>query len=303
MHPENPSEISNNPYVSYKHRNGGRLTRIALNSFAGLVENSLDNAQLASSKGFLQAIDPRAKTIGLISLLIAATIIHSISGLLVTYVFCLILGIASAVPMNRMLRSWLAIPLFTLAFMFPASLNIVTSGKIILHIWHSPPYHAAFAGIKGPLGFTMEGIFSVFRMSLRVGVCVTITLLLASTSSPDRLFKGLRMIGIPKIFVTLLTMMERYLWVISRSAEEIHLAKLSRTIQSGSLREEHNWAAAGIGSLFRRSQSLGQKVYMAMISRGYTGEVYTLDEAKWKTLDFLFITLCAACIFGILWIR
>ena len=111
------------------------------------------------------------------------------------------------------------------------------------------------------------------------------------------------MIGIPKIFVTLLTMMERYLGVISRSAEEIHLAKLSRTIQSGSLRQEHNWAAAGIGSLFRRSQSLGHQVYMAMISRGYTGEIYTLADDKWKKLDFLFMALCAVCIFGILWIR
>jgi energy-coupling factor transporter transmembrane protein EcfT len=71
--------------------------------------------------------------------------------------------------------------------------------------------------------------------------------------------------------VTLLSMMERYLWVLARAAEEIHLAKASRSIARGSLRDEQAWVAAGIGSLFRRTRALGHEVYLAMISRGYTG--------------------------------
>ena len=76
----------------------------------------------------------------------------------------------------------------------------------------------------------------------------------------------------PRVFGMVLTMAHRYLAVLLRAAEEIHLAKISRTISAGSMRNEQRWAAAGIGILFRRSHKLACEVHNAMASRGYDGD-------------------------------
>ena len=76
---------------------------------------------------------------------------------------------------------------------------------------------------------------------------------------------------------------------VARAAEEIHLAKISRSIAPGPLREEQSWVAAGMGSLFRRSHALSQAIFLAMLSRGYTGETRLLDDPPWRARDAVFV--------------
>ena len=78
-----------------------------------------------------------------------------------------------------------------------------------------------------------------------------------------------------------------------RAAEEIHLAKISRSITMTDIRREQAWVAAGMGALFRRTQSMGNAVYLAMVSRGYTGEIYILDEPRWQVTDWAFLMIAA----------
>ena len=82
-------------------------------------------------------------------------------------------------------------------------------------------------------------------MVLRATACVCLAMLLAASTSPARLFRGLQGLGVPRVFVMLLGMTERYLAVLLRAAGEIHLAKISRSIAPGRLRQEHSWVAAG----------------------------------------------------------
>ncbi|MHB9130118.1 MAG: cobalt transporter CbiM [Armatimonadota bacterium] len=264
------------------------IVRRTLDGIAGILAEMLTNESIAAGPGLLQTIDARAKVLGLVGLVVAATLVHHLPVLLVLYGISLLLATASAVPARRMARVWLTIPLFSAAMMLPAMLNIVTPGKPLWILGH-------FTGNIGPwplpatLAVTDAGIFVASRFVLRVAVCVSLMLLLAVTTRPDRLFRGLRLLAIPKIFVTLLSMMQRYLSVLLRAAEEIHLAKISRTITPGPLRREQAWVAAGMGALFRRTQHLGNDVYLAMLSRGYTGEVYVLDESSWRWSDWVFL--------------
>jgi cobalt/nickel transport system permease protein len=76
-----------------------------------------------------------------------------------------------------------------------------------------------------------------------------------------------------------------------RAAEEIHLAKISRSLALTDTRREQAWVAAGMGALFRRTQSMGDAVYLAMLSRGYTGEIHTLDDPRWKIHDWAFLMI------------
>ena len=121
---------------------------------------------------------------------------------------------------------------------------------------------------------TGSGLIVAGRFLLRSLDCVTLAYLLVATTDPAALLGGLRRLGMPRVFGMVLTMAQRYVAVLLRAAEEIHLAKLSRTIAPARLRGEQRWVAAGIGILFRRTHKLAQEVHLAMISRGYDGELH-----------------------------
>lgn len=242
--------------------------RRAAGAFARLLADMLSNEQTASAPGLLQRIDPRLKVIGVIALVVLATLLRSIEALALFCAAGIVLAAMSGIPAAKLARVWLIAPLFSAAILVPAALNVVTPGYPVLVLHASGPM----------LAVTDAGLVVAGRMILRVAVCVSLVLLLTATTRPEQLFKALRALGVPVVFVMLLGMMERYLWVLARAAEEIHLAKVSRSITRGSVREEQAWVAAGMGSLFRRTRKLGHEVYLAMISRGYTGEVHLPSE-------------------------
>jgi len=265
------------------------LARRTLNSLARLLAEMLGDDAVAARPGLLQRLDPRAKVVGLIGLVVAATLLHSLAALGLMYLLCIVLAVASRVPARRLLGAWLAAPLFSAVIILPAILNVVTPGHP-LWTFRLGPWHLAVTG---------AGLLFAAKFVLRVAACVSLALLLAVTTRPARLFRGLRALGVPKIFIMLLLMMERYLAVIVRAAEEIHEARISRSIAPGSLRQEQAWVAAGMGALFRRTQKLGNAVYLAMISRGYTGDIYLLDEPRWSWREWAFLAAVAAAGVGL----
>ncbi|MHB0936873.1 MAG: cobalt ECF transporter T component CbiQ [Armatimonadota bacterium] len=277
------------------------LARRTLNSLARLLEGMLGDEAIAARDGLLQRVEPRAKVLGLIGLVVVATLLHHPAALGLAYLLCIALAAASRVPARRFAGAWLAAPLLSALIILPAVLNVVTPGD---PLW--APGHVTQVGpwrLPEPLAVTDAGLRFAAVFVLRVAVCVSLALLLAVTTRPARLFRGLRALGVPKIFVMLLLMMERYLAVIVRAAEEIHEAKLSRSLAPGSLRQEQAWVAAGIGSLFRRTEKLGNAVYLAMISRGYTGDVYLLDEPRWTTREWAFLAAAALAAAALLFIQ
>ncbi len=272
---------------------GHGWVRRALGVFARLLTELARDDDTARA-GLLQAIDARAKVLGLVGLVVVCTLVHSVVALVVCCAACAAMAAASGIAFRRLAGAWLAVPLFSAAIMLPAALNIVTEGQRLLVIWHIPGARLGPWRLPETLAVTDAGLRLAALMVLRVGSCVSLAMILAASTPPARLFRGLSGLGVPKVFVMLLGLMERYLGVLLRAAEEIHLAKISRSIASGSLRQEHAWVAAGMGSLYRRANSLGQAVHMAMISRGYNGEVHLMEEQKWRGRDWAFIAAAAA---------
>ena len=147
------------------------------------------------------------------------------------------------------------------------------------------------------LAITDAGLLLAGRIILRVGACISLAFVLAASDTAARLFRGLSSLGVPRVFVMLLSVMERYLAVMLKAAEEIHMAKISRSIAMGSLRQEACLGDSRMGSLYRRANSLGHAVHLVMISRGYNGEVRLMEErAWWRRRDWAFIA--AAALFG-----
>lgn len=271
-----------------------RFVRRALVRFAGFLADPLLGESGPERTGFFQRMDPRAKVLGFLGLIVTTTLLSKGWALGLDAALCLSLALAAQVPARRLAGAWVAVPLFSALVMVPATLNLITPGDVVAPLWHPGCAKLGPWAMPSVVGITASGIEVAGRFAARSLLCVTLALLMASTARPDRLCRGLRALGVPRAFVMLLTMMERYLDVLVRAAEEIHMAKVSRTIAPGSLRQEQAWVASGVGSLFRRSRALGNAVYLAMLSRGFTGEVRLLEEGRWRLSDGLFLASSAA---------
>jgi len=270
---------------------GVRFARRALSGFSSLLAEMVTQQDSANRKGLLQPLDARVKTVALIGLVVVMTLVHSWQALILGYTLCLAMAAASRLPVKRVFKVWLIVPLFTLVFMLPATLDIVTKGDPVFYIWDSAPFHY----LPNKLSVTYQGLEVAGKMMVRTATCVSLALLLAYTTRTDRLFRGLRALLVPSLFVTVLIVMDRYLAVIAKVAEEIHMAKLSRSIQSRGLRKEHEWVAAGMGSLFRRTQSLGHQVYQAMLSRGFYGDAVLISDMRLRFADYAML-MCSALV-------
>jgi cobalt/nickel transport system permease protein len=277
------------PFPPAARHHGRNVVRRAMAGFTRLLGEMLVDEEVAVRPGFLQGIDPRAKVLGLLGLMVAVTFTHHLLVLLAAYALCLLLAGLSRVPARRFAQALLAVLAFSVVVALPAVLNVVTPGTSLWTLWHDVHRHLGPWQLPETLAVTDAGLLVAARFILRAAVCVSLAALLAATTRAERLFRGLRALGVPQLFVMLLGMMQRYLGALLRAAEEIHLAKLSRSIVPGSLRQEQGWMAAGLGALFRRTQRLGNDVYLAMLSRGYTGEVHLLDEPHWRGRDWAFL--------------
>ncbi|MDD1730757.1 MAG: cobalt ECF transporter T component CbiQ [Methanothrix sp.] len=120
-----------------------------------------------------------------------------------------------------------------------------------------------------------------------MATCVSAVVLLFLTTPQQILFKSLRTVGVPKIYVLTLQMTYRYIFLLMEQVREMYIAKKARTIKSRGLIDDQKWVGGRIGYTLIRSLSMSEKVHMAMLSRGFSGEVHIMQEFKMSQRDYL----------------
>ncbi len=250
---------------------------------------------------WLAHIEPRAKTLGVLALVISATFLQKPWLLLALFVLTLVLAASARLSARRLGRVWLGVPLFSLAIILPATVNIITHGPAVLTLWRFPPGSRLGPwSLPEALTITSTGLVVAERFLLRSLICVTLALVLVASTDAPVLLNALRRLGMPRVFGMVLTMSHRYLTVLLRAAEEIHLAKLSRTITADSMRREQRWVAAGIGILFRRTHRLALEVHVAMLSRGYDGDLQIKPGPRLRPSDQAWLGAVTLAVAGLI---
>ncbi len=107
---------------------------------------------------------------------------------------------------------------------------------------------------------------------------VLAALLLAATTSPRDLLTGLSRLRAPRQLVEIAGFMVRYVQVVAGELGRMRVARESRGF---SARSPRHWPVLGrtVGTLFLRSYERGERVHLAMLSRGYAGAL-PLDTAS-----------------------
>ena len=97
---------------------------------------------------------------------------------------------------------------------------------------------------------------------------VLASLLLAATTDPRDLLVGLERLRVPVQLVQIMGFMVRYLDVVTDELRRMRTARESRGFTA---RNPLHWPVIGrsAGALFIRSFERGERVHLAMISRGY----------------------------------
>ena len=114
----------------------------------------------------------------------------------------------------------------------------------------------------------------VSQHGLEAGIALLVNLTLAATTEPQDLLVGLERLRVPQQLVQIMAFMVRYLDVVTGEMQRMKVARESRGF---SARNPRHWPvlAKSAGALFIRSYERGERVHLAMLSRGYTGRMPT----------------------------
>ncbi|MFZ1915705.1 MAG: energy-coupling factor transporter transmembrane component T, partial [Dehalococcoidales bacterium] len=109
-------------------------------------------------------------------------------------------------------------------------------------------------------------------------------------------------VRMPALIVDILGMTYRYMFLLLHSANSMFLARRSRVIGSFSGGENRRWLGRALATTMVKSQKLSEDVYLAMLSRGYQGEVRVLQDFRLQRRDFLWIGFSLVVVIFLFWV-
>ena len=142
----------------------------------------------------------------------------------------------------------------------------------------------------GGLQVTTGGLTVLGSVSLRALLCLLMLNLLTLTTSVPDLLQGLTRLRLPPLLVAILASMYRYIGVLVGEFTTMGRAATSRNLMA---RPQGQRRVIGnmMGALFVRSYDRGDRIYQAMLARGYSGTLPTTTVPAMQSLDWVALGL------------
>ena len=193
-----------------------------------------------------------------------------------------VVALVARVPLLRLAtRLLIELPFLAFAFFLP----FIGSGPRV-DVWF--------------LSLSSSGLWGAWNILVKGTLGVAATSLLGATTTVPELVAALERLRLPKVLVAIVAFMVRYLDVITEEMRRMRVARLSRG-------HDPRWiwqaraVATSAGALFIRSFERGERVHLAMMSRGFDGTLYPSESGvparrDWATSLLLPATALAACL-------
>ena len=203
----------------------GRFVERTITGALSFIKESIFADEYASSRGFLQARDPRLKAAAIFALLLAVLLSREIAPIACIYALCLLLAAVSSIGIPYFLkRTWFFVPLFSLCIAAPALFSIFTPGEALISV----------TIFSFNIAITKQGVAGAGIFFLRILTSVSLCVLLSLTTRHQRLLGALRAFRVPQVFVMTLGMCHRYVYSFIELIQNSHLAIKSRSGGSAS---------------------------------------------------------------------
>jgi len=179
-----------------------------------------------------------------------------------------------------------------------------------LPLLFSQPGPLVGSAVVGPfhIGITAPGLVRFVSVALKSWISVQAAILLTATTPFPALLVGLRSLHVPPLLVAVIGLMWRYLFVLADEAVRLLQARTARSShlaaspgQSPAARRKPGGTPGGrplgglpwrikvtggiAGSLLLRSLERSDRIYHAMLARGYDGEVRSLETHRLTAVD------------------
>ena len=226
-------------------------------------------------------LDPRAKVLGLVAVTVIG--VSTPVRLWPVYGGCVLVlaavAAAARVPARQLWRrARVVLPLVLLVGVF---VPLVRTGGTAYEL--------------GPLTLHEAGLTVLGALAAKATIGTLSAVLLAATTSYPAIMRALESLRVPRLFVLIASFMHRYLFVI---VEE--LGRMRSALAARAYRPRHVRDAAPLGrvatAMFLRTYGRGERVYLAMLARGYDGRMPELEPLRLRAADLGFVALVVAAL-------
>ena len=176
------------------------------------------------------------------------------------------------------------IPLLGLARRLVIEVPFVAFAVFLPFVGEAP--HTEVAG----LSLSEPGLWGAWNILVKGTLGVAATVLLASTTTIAELLRGLDRLRVPRAFTAIAGFMVRYAQVIVGEARRMRVARLSRGYDPRWIWQARA-VASSAGTMFIRSYERGERIHVAMLSRGFSGELPASTHERADVREWLAVAL------------
>lgn len=228
----------------------------------------------------LHRLDPRIKIVATLLFIFVATILPATNAgtwaaFALLFAATLVVAAQSGLGvMYALRRSFVALPFALAAITLPFTVR----GQTL----------AEFAGLTVSVEGTLRFLSIVVKSWISVQLAITLTV---TTAFPDMLW-ALRALRVPRPLIGIVAFMYRYMFVLADESLRLRRARAARAAEGagrsgGSLAWRGKVAGGMVGNLALRAFERSERIYNAMLARGYRGELITLTPPQMTEADRL----------------
>ncbi len=271
----------------------------SISGILNFFQESMISEGYTKRDGLLQSIDPRVKLVSFLVVIFAVSLTRDVEIIFVVYLLTLLLAYLSKIEISFFIkRVWVFVPIFAGIIVLPIIFNVFMPGdNLVTLATLGNGTHVGPLPLPSTIYITKQGTISAITFILRVATCVSIAVLLTLTTKRDVLFKSVRSLRVPKVYVLTLDMCYRYIFHLMDAVRDFYTAKKSRTMTTLPMGEEQKWVAGRIGYVLVKSLDTSERVHKAMISRGFDGDVKLMHDYVMQKRDYA--TIVAVSVFSV----
>ena len=233
--------------------------------------------EYSSLSSVIHRLDPRTKLIASLAFILAVVLTPIIDWHVFAFYFVIMASTLalSRLPLVHVLkRSLVIIPFVLLIAIFtPFYKEGEVAGSYNIWLWQ--------------LSITYSGLLVLANVLVKSWLCILALILLSSTTRLNDLLKALKWLGMPHVMILIVSFMYRYSFVLVDEVMRLKQARDSRNF-GGNWGYQVKTIGNILGTLFIRSYERAERIYAAMLSRGFDGQIRTSNKLRLKPADFYF---------------
>lgn len=259
-----------------------------INHLAGVIKKGYVHWQLLSQNGLFQKMDPRIKVLFLIFFIVIVSLKRDFLSEIYIWIFILVLALLSRLSIVTFYKRVLFLGfIFGFLIALPSAFNLITKGEIILPVVKlSRPYHFWIYHVPADIGITREGIYGVTTLTMRVINSLSLSFLVLYTTPFPEIVRALKVLKVPDSFLIIITLCYKYIFIFSKTVEDMYLAKKSRMIREDSNKKAREWIAGRLAFIFKKTRLRCEEVFKAMVVRGFSDTIRVYGFRKMRTADW-----------------